>query len=433
MLNYPRVPAVTKAVTNVVVKHPCEVALVTALTQTGDQTYVAGDTALAISAPAFDTNSASCAATFIVALEPVGTLDYSAWAIYGSNVFTIQTSDSSVSGTYPFRWVATYEYSLGSVITGSDTFNVIIQPCVVTAVTFSGSLPSSIAVPAATSPGFAVQLTGFSIAPLTCGATLNYVVTQVSGNWLGSLTVAFDPTTPGLLSFVSTSLMDVGTYTIEIETNVALPAGVVLDPAFVPQVNQITFDVVSLVTSTSCTSMTLSSSQVTQVSYIIGDIPVTVPMPTYIGSPSGCLLDLFYQLVLEETIPDPLFNLVPTTTVGSLPDFIAKVDPVLGIVMDGLNFSESWNTYVFRVIATDQSSLLVSDDSYMLEVTTQMDCQSGLRFEMPPGFSTAETYNIGSGIKLVNLNALDSVSIATGIEKLCGPVVIKVNLTDETG
>ena len=168
-------------------------------------------------------------------------------------------------------------------------------------------------------------------------------------------------------------------------------------------------------------------------SYIIGDIPVTVPMPTYNGSPSGCILNLTYELVLEEAIPDPLFNLMPATTVSSLPDFIAKVDPVLGIVIDGLNFSESWKTYVFRVIATDQSYLLISDNSYKLKVTTQMDCMSGLMFEMPPGFSTAVTYNIGSGVKLVNLEALDSVSIAAGINMLCGPVVIIVQLTDETG
>lgn len=63
--------------------------------------------------------------------------------------------------------------------------------------------------------------------------------------------------------------------------------------------------------------MTLSSSPVTRVTYIIGDIPVTVPMPTYIGSPFGCILNLAYQLVLEETNPDPLFNLMAsTTTVG---------------------------------------------------------------------------------------------------------------------
>ena len=57
-------------------------------------------------------------------------LDYSAWAIYNAaaNVFTVQTSDSSVSGTYQFRWVATYEYIPGFLITGSDTFNVIISP-----------------------------------------------------------------------------------------------------------------------------------------------------------------------------------------------------------------------------------------------------------------------------------------------------------------
>lgn len=93
-------------------------------------------------------------------------------------------------------------------------------------------------------------------------------------------------------------------------------------------------------------------------------------------------------------------------------------------MIDGLNFSESWKTYIFRVIATDQSSVPISDNSFMLEVTTQMDCMSGLVFEMPLGFSTAVTYNIGSGVKLVNLDAHDSVSIAAGINKLCGPVVI---------
>ena len=128
-------------------------------------------------------------------------------------------------------------------------------------------------------------------------------------------------------------------------------------------------------------------------------------------------------------IPDPLFNLPTTTTAVSslpLPDFIAKVDPVLGIVMNGLNFGESWNTYVFRVVATDQSSQPISDNSYLLEVTTQMDCMSGLMFEMPLEFSTAVTYNIGSGVKHVNLDALDSISIAVGINEICGPVVIKV-------
>lgn len=143
-----------------------------------------------------------------------------------------------------------------------------------------------------------------------------------------------------------------------------------------------------------------------------------------------------YNLVLEKKIPDPLFILpTTTTTIGSLPlpDFIAKVDPVLGIVMNGLNFGESFFTYIFRIVATDQSSLPISDNSYMLEVTTQMDCMSGLMFEMPVGFSTAVTYNIGSGVKHVNLDALDSISIAVGINKLCGPVVIKVQLTDETG
>lgn len=167
------------------------------------------------------------------------TLDYSAWAIYDAktNLFTVQTADSSVSATYQFMWVATYEYSTGAFVTGSDTFNVNIEPCAVTAVAFSGTLPTKIVVPADVSPGLAVQLTGFSIVPESCGAKLVHKVTQVSGNWLSSLTVTPDPSTPGLLSFVSTSLLDVGTYTIEIQTTAGLPAGVIFDAAFVPAVH----------------------------------------------------------------------------------------------------------------------------------------------------------------------------------------------------
>jgi len=156
--------------------------------------------------------------------------------------------------------------------------------CAVTAVIFTGTLPTNIVVPAAVSTGVTVQLTGYSVDPSNCGANLTQTVLVISTSPLSllltsSLSVNIDSAT-GILSFVSTSLSDVGTYTIMITTN-AINA--TLDQAYLPLFQTITLDVVS-----SCTSMIMTSSQVTQVTYIIGDLPVSVPMPTYTGYPAGC-------------------------------------------------------------------------------------------------------------------------------------------------
>ena len=90
--------------------------------------------------------------------------------------------------------------------------------------------------------------------------------------------------------------------------------------------------------------MALSSNQLDKVTYIIGDNPVSVPMPTYSGFPTGCVLSLTYEFVLEAKTVDPNFSAVQELTSGDLPTFV-KFDPAIGITINGLNYGESWSTY----------------------------------------------------------------------------------------
>ena len=157
----------------------------------------------------------------------------------------------------------------------------------------------------------------------------------------------------GAINIESTLLSDVGSYSLIVETFVEAPAGSFVTFAttgvFI-NVQNLPFDVTA-----SCTSMVLSSNQSDSVTYTIGDNPVTIPMPTYTGSPIGCILDLNYELVLEAKIPDQNFTST-TSTAGVLPSFVT-FDKTTGITVNGLNYSESWATYQFRLIATDMSPM----------------------------------------------------------------------------
>lgn len=63
----------------------------------------------------------------------------------------------------------------------------------------------------------------------------------------------------------------------------------------------------------------------------------------------------------------------------------------------GSNNAESWSTWKIRVTATDLTTG-VTESSYLLEVTTSMDCATGLNYNLPSDFHREIVYTIGSGL-----------------------------------
>jgi len=124
----------------------------------------------------------------------------------------------------------------------SMTFVVNLM-CVVNAI-----LPGiiSAASVAAASPATNIQLSGFSILPQTCGASLQYTLSDLGSPAPLPPTVIYSANSQtGVISIESTSQTDMGLFTLQVTTSIIAPA-FVDTTAVVNNIQQLPFEIVNI-------------------------------------------------------------------------------------------------------------------------------------------------------------------------------------------
>ena len=67
-----------------------------------------------------------------------------------------------------------------------------------------------------------------------------------------------------------------------------------------------------------------------------------------------------------------------------------------GFTLKGSNYHEGWNTYLFRVTATEKTDTAIQDSSFLLEVETSIDCINDVELKVPVSFAKEISYGIKS-------------------------------------
>jgi hypothetical protein len=71
-------------------------------------------------------------------------------------------------------------------------------------------------------------------------------------------------------------------------------------------------------------------------------------------------------------------------------------DVTTGFTFKGSNYHEGWNTYLFRVTATEKTDTAIKDSSFLLEVETAIDCINHVELNVPDSFAKEISYGIKS-------------------------------------
>jgi hypothetical protein len=79
-----------------------------------------------------------------------------------------------------------------------------------------------------------------------------------------------------------------------------------------------------------------------------------------------------------------------------VPSFI-KLDPVLGIQIEGKNFTESWNKYTLELKVYDKVGE-VSNSNFLIVVTTSTDCITDIDLNFSVPFKNSIFYEIGKPV-----------------------------------
>lgn len=103
-------------------------------------------------------------------------------------------------------------------------------------------------------------------------------------------------------------------------------------------------------------------------------------------------------------------------------------DDQIKILLQGSELKESWNSFNFRIMATDLNSN-ISNNSYLFTVNTQPDCLD-VKFSLPSLFSNTISYTIGIENKKILFQAIDSKSTFLNVPYVCGPIIMQFNQTD---
>lgn len=117
---------------------------------------------------------------------------------------------------------------------------------------------------------------------------------------------------------------------------------------------------------------------------------------------------------------------------GALPSLLSWTE---GISFDffGQDFTEAWKTFTVRVKASDPTVMLENSD-YFFDIVTTVDCLTGLSFNLQGVFYSEIAYTVGSATKRVVYEPpTDSISEATLINQVCGPVAFSLYGTDALG
>ena len=78
-----------------------------------------------------------------------------------------------------------------------------------------------------------------------------------------------------------------------------------------------------------------------------------------------------------------------------MPSFITW-DVTTGFTLKGSDYHEGWNTYLFRVTATEKTDTAIQDSSFLLEVETSIDCINDVELKVPDSFAKEISYGIKS-------------------------------------
>jgi hypothetical protein len=78
-----------------------------------------------------------------------------------------------------------------------------------------------------------------------------------------------------------------------------------------------------------------------------------------------------------------------------MPSFI-KWEVTTGFTFKGSNYHEGWNTYLFRVTATEKTDTAIKDSSFLLEVESSIDCINHVELNVPDSFAKEISYGIKS-------------------------------------
>jgi hypothetical protein len=78
-----------------------------------------------------------------------------------------------------------------------------------------------------------------------------------------------------------------------------------------------------------------------------------------------------------------------------MPSFMTW-DVTTGFTFKGSNYHEGWNTYLFRVTATEKTDTAIKDSSFLLEVETAIDCINHVELNVPNSFAKEISYGIKS-------------------------------------
>lgn len=122
-----------------------------------------------------------------------------------------------------------------------------------------------------------------------------------------------------------------------------------MDAPWTDHVLDFTFEVISF-----CMALDLSAETDIKFTYVMGGNFIKTMFPTYSGLPSGCLMDMRYTVeVVGKTVhPGFIGHPVYSLPADGIPTFL-KWDIETDFTIQGNNFDEVWNTYLFRVNATD--------------------------------------------------------------------------------
>jgi hypothetical protein len=149
--------------------------------------------------------------------------------------------------------------------------------------------------------------------------------------------------------------------------------------------------------------MNLSTPQLDPISYVISTPGRNITLPSYDMLPAGCISKLQYELKLTQKLPDPVFGKTEPFNNPNVnfPSFI-KLDPLIGIQIEGKNFNESWNKYTFELKAFDKLGG-VSNSNFSMNVTTTTDCITDVDLAFPVPFENKISYEIGQPAKKLKL------------------------------
>jgi len=78
----------------------------------------------------------------------------------------------------------------------------------------------------------------------------------------------------------------------------------------------------------------------------------------------------------------------------SLPSLL-KWNPT-EFTIQGSDYREAWNTYLIRVTAIDKNDPQLQDNSFLLEVETDIDCKTGVELKVPDSFKKEISHEIVS-------------------------------------